>query len=357
MRGLVLEGGGVKGAFHIGALTALFEHGYEFDGYVGTSIGAVNAAMLAQGDWQKTIEMWDNITMTTVLAFDDENMIRILNREIDKNILMGLGKTLKNLGGLIDRSTEQLHKFLASYIDESAVRRSNKDFGLVTFSVPDFNVHYLMEEDIPVGQLCDYVIASASYPLFRWQQISGNDGKRFIDGGVYDNMPVKLLVAKGYDDIIIIRTSSRKPRRKIEVKDGVNMRYVIPSEKMAYALEFTQDNVKNYMKMGYYDTKRLLLDMPSFKYCVICPSHDDFYRFMLNINEESFPPIMDDLGLKIHKYLHSNIEDICDTVKLELALDKDTSDCKAFVAFLEEFALALGLERYAIYTKPRLRKL
>ncbi len=51
MRGLVLEGGGVKGAYHIGVLKALRENGLDkFDGYVGTSIGAINAAMLAAGD-------------------------------------------------------------------------------------------------------------------------------------------------------------------------------------------------------------------------------------------------------------------------------------------------------------------
>ena len=42
MRGLVLEGGGAKGSFHIGVLKALFESGYTFDGVAGTSIGAIN---------------------------------------------------------------------------------------------------------------------------------------------------------------------------------------------------------------------------------------------------------------------------------------------------------------------------
>lgn len=54
MKGLALEGGGVKGAYHIGVMTALREMGLaDFDGYVGTSIGAINAAMFCAGDWEK----------------------------------------------------------------------------------------------------------------------------------------------------------------------------------------------------------------------------------------------------------------------------------------------------------------
>lgn len=52
MLGLVLEGGGARGAFQIGAFQALNEKGFRFDGIVGTSIGAINGALLAQGDFE-----------------------------------------------------------------------------------------------------------------------------------------------------------------------------------------------------------------------------------------------------------------------------------------------------------------
>ena len=50
MLGLALEGGGAKGAYEIGAYRALTELGYHFDVICGVSIGAINAALLAQGD-------------------------------------------------------------------------------------------------------------------------------------------------------------------------------------------------------------------------------------------------------------------------------------------------------------------
>ena len=49
-RALVLSGGGSRGAYEIGAWQALEELGVKFDGVYGTSIGAMNAALVAQGD-------------------------------------------------------------------------------------------------------------------------------------------------------------------------------------------------------------------------------------------------------------------------------------------------------------------
>ena len=48
MKGLVLEGGGTKGAYQIGAFKALRELGIEFKGVAGTSIGALNGAYIVQ---------------------------------------------------------------------------------------------------------------------------------------------------------------------------------------------------------------------------------------------------------------------------------------------------------------------
>ena len=56
MLGLALEGGGAKGAYEIGAYRALTELGYHFDVICGVSIGAINAALLAQGDKRLTRE-------------------------------------------------------------------------------------------------------------------------------------------------------------------------------------------------------------------------------------------------------------------------------------------------------------
>jgi len=57
-------------------------------------------------------------------------------------------------------------------------------------------------EDIPKGMVVDYLMASANLPFFKLEKING---KLYIDGGFFDNLPIKLLTAKGYKDIIAIR--------------------------------------------------------------------------------------------------------------------------------------------------------
>lgn len=350
MRGLVLEGGGVKGAYHIGAYKALIEEGYTFDGFVGTSIGAINAALLAQNNWQKTLEMWDNVSMTTMLAVDDNKLNKLLNGDIDKKAIVEIGRAVRNWSSIITSSTDQLHYFLQSYVDEDEVRKSDKDYGLCTFSVPDFAPHYLMKEDIPISQLCDYIIASASYPLFRWQQINGTGKKhtRFIDGGVYDNMPMKLLISKGYKDLVVIRTGSKKPKRPIDQSD-LNVLYIIPHQKLAKALEFTQENVQDYKKMGYFDAKRVIWKLPSHIYCVRCNGFEDFLKFIETRFNNDLSPVLKQFSDKTYAILNANIELLCDTLREALDVDKAMEDYKVFIYFLETFALVFNIDKYAFY--------
>ncbi len=51
MYGLVLEGGGAKGSYQIGAYKALKELGIEIGGVAGTSVGAINSALIIQDNW------------------------------------------------------------------------------------------------------------------------------------------------------------------------------------------------------------------------------------------------------------------------------------------------------------------
>ena len=60
MYGLVLEGGGARGAYHIGVYKAILEEGIEIGGITGTSIGALNGAMIVQGDYEICYELWQN---------------------------------------------------------------------------------------------------------------------------------------------------------------------------------------------------------------------------------------------------------------------------------------------------------
>ena len=72
-RALVLSGGGSRGAYEIGAWQALNELGVRLDAVYGTSIGALNAGLVAQGDVEQAVELWQNINLSQVVATEEEN--------------------------------------------------------------------------------------------------------------------------------------------------------------------------------------------------------------------------------------------------------------------------------------------
>ena len=74
MYALVLEGGGAKGSYQIGACKALKELGIDFVAVAGTSIGALNGAMVVQDQLDKAYEIWYNITPAQIFNLEEEGL-------------------------------------------------------------------------------------------------------------------------------------------------------------------------------------------------------------------------------------------------------------------------------------------
>ena len=77
MYGLVLEGGGARGAFQIGCWKALRELGVEIKGVSGTSVGALNGAMIIQDDFERTYDLWYNLSPSQVIDVDDDTVTNV----------------------------------------------------------------------------------------------------------------------------------------------------------------------------------------------------------------------------------------------------------------------------------------
>ena len=132
MKGLVLEGGGTKGAYQIGAYKALRDLGIEFQGVTGTSIGALNGAYIIQNDIEVMEDIWVKYDYTHFMNIDEETYEKYKNMDFTpKNIntvIELINKARKNEG--IDISP--LRELIEKTLKEEAIRNSNKDFGLVT---------------------------------------------------------------------------------------------------------------------------------------------------------------------------------------------------------------------------------
>ncbi|MBP3759015.1 MAG: patatin-like phospholipase family protein [Firmicutes bacterium] len=233
---LVLGGGGSRGAYEIGVWQALKALGIKIDMVYGTSVGAINAAMVAQGDLDLTAELWKELETDMVFDMAPDSKPTDYVKEIVVNQGAGTGP---------------LHGMLTKYVDEEKVRNSGMDFGITAVSVPEMGAHYMRLRDIPEGKLVDYVMASASaFPALHSYKI---DGKDFIDGGYADVLPAGMAIEDGATDVIAVDLSGYGIVKKEPLEKAENLVYIKSGEDLGFQFIFDKDNTLRIMKLGYLD--------------------------------------------------------------------------------------------------------
>src|SRR5574344_792418 len=98
MRGLVLQGGGAKGAYQAGAILAFEKKGIKFDGVVGTSIGAINAAFYASDNIKGMISLWKSTDSKNLFGIESEIIDSLQENKIKKEQII---KGLESIGNII----------------------------------------------------------------------------------------------------------------------------------------------------------------------------------------------------------------------------------------------------------------
>ncbi|NLV89573.1 MAG: patatin-like phospholipase family protein [Tissierellia bacterium] len=347
MYGLVLEGGGAKGSYHIGVYKALMEEGVEIKGVVGTSIGALNGAMIVQGDYDKCYELWSKITYSMVVDVNDEEIERIIQLKLGREDLRFIKEKIKELIGYKGFDITPLKRLLDEYIDEEKIRNSGMDFGMVTINLSEFKPLYMYIEDIPKGELTQYLLASAYLPFFKAEKLGG---KRYLDGGFYDNLPYRMLLNKGYKDIILIRTHAKGITRRLYLPN-TNSILISPSGDIGKSIEYDSTRSRLNIKMGYYDGLRAIRGLRGQRYYVIPKDNKDYYlEFLLRIKEEDIRKLQKILKLPQAPYRRSLFEDIIPRICSLLSIDKDYDYEDILIYLLEKKAEKCKIERFKIYT-------
>jgi len=249
--GLVFSGGGARGSYQIGVWKALREMGLEdrIGAVYGTSVGAINGAAFVQGEFQKAVDYWAHIEPSTVFAnihIGDKKSTRQQWVERIKDAIKNKGVDVSPLKEMIRESLEE-HK----------IRSSNLSYGLVVYNVTELKANYLTKEEIPVGELIEYVIASATFPIFQPHRIGD---QLFLDGGVKDNRPVDFF--KRHKDIsraIIVDVTMARYIWKTKPVEGLeNMIYVRPTRLLGSPLSFKPRRIMTNMEFGYKDARKQL---------------------------------------------------------------------------------------------------
>ena len=263
---LVLEGGGAKGAYQIGAMKALIENGFKFNTVIGTSIGAINAAFIAQGDMDKVEELWKTLSFKELMDINNELIENVMTNQVTvedlKEIRNTINRTIKDKG--ID--LKLMREIMAKYIDEDKIRNSKIRYGLVTFCITDFKPQKLFIEDIPKGKLIDYLLATSNLQGFQRAII---DEKSFLDGGVFDNCSVEMLYDAGYRDILALRLFRKNNIRNynslIKNKD-LKLKMIVPSIDLPNILNFETKTLNSLLKYGYVDAIKQIKKLDGTQY-------------------------------------------------------------------------------------------
>ncbi len=254
MYGLVLEGGGGRGAYQMGACKAIKEMDLDIHMVAGTSVGALNGAMIVQDDIDRAYDIWHNLEPSSVIKFPGNELEHYRGNSFSPEALKAFTKNLRTViseGGL---NVEPLEKMVKGLLDEDKIRKSAIGFGVVTVDLTERKAVEIYKEDIPNGQLADYVIASASFPAFKRTII---DGRSFIDGALYNVLPINLVSSKGYKDIIVLRTYGVGMKRHVKEND-LNIISISPSERLSSTMDFSNKSARKNLKMGYEDAVKVL---------------------------------------------------------------------------------------------------
>ena len=350
-KGLVLEGGGTKGAYQIGAYKALRDLGIKFTGIAGTSIGALNGALIIQDDDKVMEDIWINYDYKSFMNIDEDTYERYKNIEMKaKNfhdVVDLINKARKNKG--IDISP--LRKLLQEKIDEDKIRQSNIDFGITT-AYWDGKIFpkLLYTEDIPKGRLADYLIASASLPIFQLDKL---DDKLYLDGMFSDNIPINMLAQKGYNDIVVIRLVNDSIGKKIinKYKD-LNLKLIVPSQDLGGSLNKDKEHIETNVKLGYLDTMKAYKRYDGVKYFfnLDCKYNEDYcFNKISNLNLDTINDLCYLLNIKKDINRRTLMENIIPKIVEILDIDKNSSYKDIFYSVYERKLEENNINRIELY--------
>ena len=199
--GLVLEGGSVRGLYTAGVLDVFLEHGITFDGVIGVSAGAIHGCSFLSGQRGRSIRYY------TKYCKDPR--------------FMSFSSLLKT-GDLVgaDFCYHEIPEKLDIY-DNEAFLKNGVPFYAVCSNVETGKAEYLRFTDM--FRDIEIMRASASMPyVSRMVEI---DGKKYLDGGCTDSIPVEAFQQMGYERNVVVLTRDISYRKKPELAGLAKLMY------------------------------------------------------------------------------------------------------------------------------------
>lgn len=180
--GLVLEGGAMRGIYTAGVLDVFLDNNIEFDGVIGVSAGAIHGC--------------------TYVAKQNGRNIRYYKKYCRDKRFMSL-YSLITTGDLVGKQfcyydLPDIH----DPFDYDAFAASKTDFYAVCSDLETGKPAYVLCNDL--RKQMEYLRASASMPMV--SKIVEYGGRKLLDGGVADSIPLRAAQRLGYDRIVVVQT-------------------------------------------------------------------------------------------------------------------------------------------------------
>lgn len=239
--GLVLSGGGAKGAYQIGVWKAMKELGMEswITGISGASIGSLNAALFACRDYQKAEDAWKQVNLMSVF-------------EPDWALIDGKEGAF---------SREEMLTLIRQYVDVSKITRSEQPiFCSVSKILPErkFEGAYQRLDGKTSYAIEQILMATSAMPMIH--EAVEYEGVLYRDGGLTDNCPIQPLYDMGYRRILIVGLKEEMKRFEADFPE-VEFLSVYPSHSLGNlfdgTLNFRQTYIEFGKKLGYKDGFRI----------------------------------------------------------------------------------------------------
>ena len=292
-KALVLAGGGARGSYQVGVWRALMELDWHPQIITGTSVGGLNGAMFVLDLYETARDMWLTIRSRDVMELPEENA--------DLSALHQFLRRVVKEGGM---DVTPLEEIVERVLDEDALRAAPIRFGIVTVEQRGLRPRELTLEDIPAGQVRDYLMASAAcFPALRARQI---DGVKFLDGGYSDNMPTGLAKTMGAEELVCVDLEGVGITRPNLT--GLPTTMIRSYWELGDILHFDPDTAKRNMELGYYDTRRAMGYLRGCAYAVSCDAQScedaaafdwKFTRLQKAVREKYPVTLTADVALKL----------------------------------------------------------
>ena len=190
--GLVLEGGGMRGIYTVGVLDTLLNYNYLADYLIGVSAGASNGVSYISGQKERA--------KRTIINYIGDKRYLSISNYIKTGSLFGMDFLFKEI-------PEKLEIF-----DHDAFFRCKCDYRVGVTNVETGKEEYYGKEALVKEDKNILLQASASIPMAA--PIVNYKGKKYLDGGTADPIPIKKAFEDGCDKVIVVLTRDRNYKKK-----------------------------------------------------------------------------------------------------------------------------------------------